>query len=181
MRYLLKLLFLMLLGAQTVPLQAAECSSLLNHSVKKLGSDETVNLCEAYQGKVVLIVNTASKCGFTPQFEGLEALYDRNKDRGLVVLGFPSNDFNQELSSEQEVQQFCRLTYGVRFPMFAKTHAKESLADPLYQSLGKAAGEFPKWNFHKYLVDREGRLIGSYRSQVAPDSRELLDAIEKAL
>lgn len=120
-----------------------------------------MNLCEAYAGKVVLIVNTASKCAFMSQYEGLEALYETYKERGLVVLGFPSNDFaNQEPGTEAEIKTFCRMTYGVQFPMFAKTRVRKNQADPLHQKLGEATGSWPKWNFHKYLLDREGRVVG---------------------
>jgi glutathione peroxidase len=161
---------------------AASCPAALDFHLRPLGQPEQVHLCEQYAGKVVLIVNTASKCGFTPQYEGLEALYEQYKDRGLVVLGFPSNDFgNQEPGTEQQIQQFCRLTYGVRFPMFEKTHASESRADPIYRLLGDTAGEYPRWNFHKYLLDREGKLVGSFASQVRPDDPSLLGKIEQLL
>jgi len=158
------------------------CPPTLDFSFRPLGGREPVQLCDRYAGKVVLVVNTASKCGFTPQYEGLEALYDRYKDRGLVVLGFPSNDFaNQEPGDEQQIQEFCRLTYGVRFPMFEKIHAAQANASPLYRALGDAAGEYPRWNFHKYLLDRSGRLVGSYRSQVEPDDPRLVQKIEELL
>ena len=141
---------------------AAACPPTLDFSLRPLGGKEPVRLCEEYAGKVVLVVNTASKCGFTPQYGGLEAIYDRYGDRGSVVLGFPSNDFaNQEPGTEQQIQAFCRLTYGVRFPMFEKTHAGKGNASPLYRALGEAAGEYPRWNFHKYLLDRDGRLDSS--------------------
>jgi glutathione peroxidase len=167
-----------------VPARAdiTDCAASMDFTKRPLGGGESVHLCEAYRGKVVLIVNTASKCGYTPQYAGLESLYSKNKDRGLVVLGFPSNDFlGQEPGTEQEIKEFCRLTYGVQFPMFEKTPVRESHADPLYRKLAELSGTYPKWNFHKYLLDREGRLIGSFRSGVTPDSKELLDAIETAL
>ena len=170
---------------------------LLDHDVRRLGSDETVNLAEAYHGKVVLVVNTASKCAFTGQYEGLEALYAKYRERGLVVLGFPSNDFgSQEPGSEQQIQDFCRLTYSVRFPMFAKTHVRKGQADPLFQGLAEdppphglvvveglaeAAGRYPKWNFHKYLLDRDGRLVDNYLSFTSPQSGTIINAIEKLL
>jgi glutathione peroxidase len=155
---------------------------LLDHEVRRLGSDEVVNLKEAFAGKVVLIVNTASQCAFTGQYEGLEALYDRYRDRGLVVLGFPSNDFgNQEPGTEQQIQDFCRLTYSVKFPMFAKTSVRKGKADPLFQGLAEAAGRYPKWNFHKYLVDRDGRLADNYLSWTSPQSNSVIRAIEELL
>jgi glutathione peroxidase len=172
-----------LLLALTAPAAgAAQCPATLDFEKRTLNGSERVRLCESYLGRVVLVVNTASKCAYTPQYEGLEALYAAYADRGLVVLGFPSNDFGrQEPGSEAKIQEFCRLTYGVRFPMFEKTHASEAKADPLYRTLGRLAGEFPRWNFHKYLLDREGRLAGSFSSAVRPDSRELVEAIEDLL
>jgi len=158
------------------------CPAALNFSVRALGEDEPVNLCETYKGKVVIIVNTASKCGFTPQFEGLEKLYSTYKDRGLVVLGFPSNDFaGQDPGSEQEIKDFCELTYGVNFPMFEKTHAAKANASPIYQTLGEMAGEFPSWNFHKYVLNTKGELIGSFSSFVTPQSDKLIKLIEANL
>lgn len=160
----------------------ATCPDTLDFSARQLATDEVVNLCEAYRGKVVLIVNTASKCAYTDQYEGLEALYDQYRDRGLVVLGFPSNDFGgQEPGTEQEIKRFCRLTYSVKFPMFEKTHVRKDRADPLYRLLGEQAGEFPRWNFHKYLLDRDGRLVGSYGSSVRPQGSKLTGRIETLL
>jgi glutathione peroxidase len=160
---------------------ADACAPTLDFKKRILAGDEEVHLCEAYQGKVVLIVNTASKCGYTPQYEGLEALYRKYQSDGLVVLGFPSNDFAQEYNSEEKIQQFCRLTYSVEFPMFAKTGVREGAADPLYERLASLAGEYPRWNFHKYLIDREGRLVGSYPSQTRPESPAFVDTIERLL
>ena len=169
---------LMLALAGSVSLAQADCPSTLDFHVRPLVGDEPVHLCERYAGKVVLVVNTASKCAFTPQYEGLEGLYATYRERGLVVLGFPSNDFgSQEPGTEKQIQSFCRMTYGVQFPMFEKTHAGERNADPIYRLLGETAGEYPRWNFHKYLLDREGNLVGSFASQVGPDDRRLIDAI----
>jgi glutathione peroxidase len=166
------------------PVQAATPTGqhLLDHDVRRLGSDEVVNLKTAYGGKVVLIVNTASKCAFTGQYEGLESLYKSYLERGLVVLGFPSNDFGgQEPGTEQQIQEFCRLTYSVKFPMFAKTSVKKGNADPLFSGLAEAAGRYPKWNFHKYLIDRDGRLVDDYLSWTSPQSSSVIQAIEKLL
>ncbi len=155
---------------------------LLNHEVRRLGSDEVVNLRDAYGGKVVLVVNTASKCAFTGQYEGLETLYAKYQERGLVVLGFPSNDFGQqEPGSEEQIREFCRLTYSVKFPMFAKTSVKKGGADALFQDLAESAGRYPKWNFHKYLIDREGRMVDNYLSWTSPQSKTLIRAIERLL
>lgn len=149
---------------------------------RQLASDDSDNFCETYRGKVVLVVNTASRCAFTDQYDGLEELFENYKEQGLVVVGFPSNDFaNQEPGSESSIKKFCRLTYGVEFPMYAKTHVKGDDADPLYKALAEAAGESPRWNFHKYLLDREGRLAGSYSSFTKPHSKKLRQAIERLL
>ena len=163
-------------------IQAGQCPETLDFEVRKLASDEKVRLCDEYRGKVVLVVNTASKCAFTGQYEGLEKLYADYKDKGLVVLGFPSNDFGgQEPGSEEKIQEFCRLTYSVRFPMFEKMHAKKDVADPLYRKLGEMSGSYPRWNFHKYLIDKNGNLAGSYSSFTKPQSGKLVRAIEKLL
>ena len=161
---------------------AAACAPALDFEVRRLAGDEKVRLCEAYQGKVVLIVNTASKCGFTGQYEGLEALYDKYRERGLVVLGFPSNDFaNQEPGKEEQIQKFCRLTYSVEFPMFEKVHVKKGNADPIYQYLADKTGVYPKWNFYKYLIDREGNVVDYYSSITSPESKKIVNQIEKLL
>ncbi len=160
----------------------AACPPLLDHTLRVLAEDRTVKLCEAYAGKVLLLVNTASKCGYTGQYDGLEKLYDKYRERGLVVIGFPSNDFaNQEPGTEKQIQEFCRLTYGVRFPMFEKVRVVEHAAHPLYKQLAKETGVYPRWNFYKYLVDRDGNVVASYPSHVAPDDRALVAAIERAL
>jgi len=158
------------------------CAPLLDHEVRRLGSSETVKLCEAYAGKVLLVVNTASRCAFTPQYEGLEALYREKQAQGLVVLGFPSNDFaNQEPGSEQSIGNFCRINYGVSFPMFSKLQVRGEQAHPLYRALTASADQAPRWNFHKYLIGRDGRLIDDFASWTGPDSERLRKAIDKAL
>ena len=174
-----------LLLAVLAPERAAaadSCPDTLNFTKRSLADEQMVDLCREYQGKVVLVVNTASKCAFTPQYEGLESLYRRYRDRGLVVLGFPSNDFGgQEPGTEKTIREFCRLTYSVEFPMFAKTRVKPPHSDPLYRTLADRAGEYPKWNFHKYLLDRQGRLVESFGSRVRPESQTLIEAIEALL
>jgi glutathione peroxidase len=157
------------------------CHPNLDFDVRTLNEDKTVNLCEVYQGKVILIVNTASKCAFTDQYGGLEALYKDYREHGLVVLGFPSNDFgNQDPGSEQQIQNFCRLTYGVQFPMFQKVHVKKKQAHPLFERLGEQAG-YPRWNFYKYLLNREGELVESYSSMTSPSGKKLKSKIETLL
>lgn len=155
-------------------------ADLLNHQIRPLAGDEPVDLAQEYAGKVVLVVNTASKCGYTPQFDGLEALYREYKDQGLAVLGFPSDNFGrQEFADEQESLEFCRLTYGVQFPMFEHTDAAEGKADPIFEGLAQAANRYPSWNFHKYLIGRDGQLISDYPSSVTPE--DLRQVIERAL
>ena len=161
---------------------ASRIGHLLDYEARRLNSDETVNLLDVYGGKVVLVVNTASRCAFTGQYEGLEALYARYRDRGLVVLGFPSNDFmGQEPGTEEEIQEFCRLTYNVKFPMFEKTAVKADDAHPFFVQLAEISGTYPRWNFHKYLIGRDGRLISEFSPRTQPYDDQLVEAIEAAL
>jgi len=161
--------------------QTSKCHDNLDVNVRSLNDNQMVNLCETYQGKVILIVNTASKCAFTGQYEDLEAIYARYKADGLVVLGFPSNDFgNQDPGTEKQIQDFCRTTYGVEFPMFQKSRVTKQYADPLFRKLGEQAG-YPKWNFYKYLLDRDGNLVESFSSFTSPASKEFQVRIESLL
>ena len=161
---------------------ALAASGLLAHSYRPLAGKTPVNLERTYGGHVLLVVNTASKCGFTPQFEGLEALHAKYKGKGFAVLGFPSGDFReQEFTDEKQIQEFCTLTYGVKFPMFEKVHVVGEKATPFYKALAAASGETPKWNFHKYLIGRDGRLLASWGSRTKPDDKAIVDAIEQAL
>jgi glutathione peroxidase len=160
---------------------AASCPAVLNQTFKRLQDEAPQNLCQ-YSGKVVLVVNTASYCGFTKQYEGLEALYAKYAPRGLVVLGFPSNDFGkQEPGSSQEIADFCFNTYGVKFPMFAKSSVKGAEANPLHANLAKLTGEAPKWNFTKYLIDRSGKVVDYFPSKVTPEDPQLVGKIEQEL
>src|ERR1051325_10392726 len=171
MRLFLTSLLLLLTG------QVMACPALLDRSMNSI-FDKPQSLCE-YAGKVVLVVNTASECGYTPQYDGLEALYRKYKARGLVVLGFPMNDFGgQEPGSNKEISAFCVNQYAIDFPMFSKTSLG---TNPLYAELSKATGQSPKWNFHKYLVDRSGRRLQSFASAVEPSDPKLVTAIEKLL
>ncbi|HJW45527.1 MAG TPA: glutathione peroxidase [Lysobacter sp.] len=157
-------------------------SGLLDHSFRPLAKKQPVSLRKTYGGDVLLVVNTASKCGYTPQFEALEALHAKYKAKGFAVLGFPSGDFKaQEFEDEKQIQEFCTLTYGVKFPMFEKVHVVGEQATPLYRQLAATAGESPKWNFHKYLIGRDGQLIASYGSKTRPDDAAVVAAIERAL
>jgi len=180
---LLLLSFVLLAAAPWVHAQsgAASCPALLRHSFNQLQTGEAQSLCR-YEGKVLLVVNVASKCGYTPQYEGLEAMYRKYKDRGLVVIGFPSNDFGgQEPGSNKQIAEFCRTTYGVQFPLYEKASVTDLAKNPLYSDLAKATGSAPKWNFHKYVVDRDGKPVASFVSDVEPNSKELVALIEKLL
>ena len=160
--------------------QPAACPALLQHTFPRLQDEKPQSLCQ-YSGRVLLVVNTASFCGFTPQYEGLEKLYARYRERGLVVLGFPSNDFAQEKGSNKEIADFCENTFGVKFPMFGKSAVRGSDANPLFRQLAQQTGRTPAWNFHKYLVGRDGKVVASYGSRTRPDDPELLRALEQQL
>ena len=163
------------------PAAAQICPPVLDHTFARLQDETPQNLCQ-YRGKVVLVVNTASYCGFTPQYEGLEKLYAQYAGRGFTILGFPSGDFgNQEKADNKEIAEFCFNTYGVKFPMFAKSSVVGQTANPLFVELAKATSQPPKWNFHKYLVARDGTLAGSFGSPVEPTDTRLVLAIEKEL
>ena len=156
---------------------AAACPKLLDRSMDTI-LEKPQSLCE-YAGKVVLVVNTASQCGYTPQYEGLEALYRKFRDRGLVVLGFPSNDFGgQEPGSNKDIAAFCVNQYAIDFPVFAKTELKKN---PFYVDLARASGSAPRWNFHKYLIDRSGQEVLAFDTRVSPEDPRLVGAIEKLL
>jgi glutathione peroxidase len=177
-----RLVLAMALGfnAAAIPVMAGECPSFLNQDIKKLHSDKTLNICKAYAGKPLLIINTASYCGYTPQFNGLEQLHKTYKEKGLVVLGFASNDFNQEANNDKEIANVCFINYGVTFTMFAPIKVTGQAAHPLFKELAAQSSE-PAWNFNKYLVNADGKVVNYFDSNVTPDSDELKQAIERAL
>jgi glutathione peroxidase len=158
----------------------ASCPALLKQNFKRLQDEAPQDLCQ-YAGKVVLVVNTASYCGYTKQYEGLEKLYAKYSPRGLVVLGFPSNDFKQEATSTKEIADLCYNTYGVKFPMFAPTAVSGANANPLHAALAQQTGKEPKWNFTKYLIGRDGKVIEHFPSKVTPEDPALVSKIEGAL
>ncbi|HEY0848211.1 MAG TPA: glutathione peroxidase [Noviherbaspirillum sp.] len=168
-------------AAPAIAQSPAVCPPLLDKRFHRLQDDAPQHLCQ-YAGKVLLVVNTASYCGFTGQYEGLEALHAKYGPKGLVVLGFPSNDFgNQEPGDSKQIADFCFNTYGVKFPMFAKSSVRGKDANALHAELAKITGTTPKWNFYKYLIDRNGKVVDSYSSLVSPTDRSLIGDIEKAL
>lgn len=158
----------------------AACPALLNHSLPRLQDEQQQSLCQ-YAGKVVLAVNTASACGYTPQYESLQKLHQRYASRGLVIMGFPSADFRQEPKTNEGIAEQCFDVYGVRFPMFAKTGVVGQTANPFFAALARETGEAPKWNFHKYLIDRQGRAVATFPSAVDPLDRRLTGRIEQLL
>lgn len=167
-------------SAAAVSPAAVACPPLLQHSFARLQDEKPQALCQ-YAGKVLLIVNTASFCGFTQQYAGLEALSARYQAQGLVVLGFPSNDFSQETGSNKDIASFCENTFNVKFPMFAKTKVSGSQANPLFKQLAASGGGLPRWNFHKYVVSRDGRTVTSFGSAVEPSDPRVRRAIENSL
>ncbi len=161
------------------PMASAACSDLYNHQFTTL-QGEKINLCE-YQNKPILVVNTASKCGFTPQFEALEGLYSQYKQDGLLVIGFPSNDFNQELVTDKQIGDFCKLTYSVKFPMITKSSVSGPEANPFYKQLSAKTGRAPSWNFFKYVILPGGKEVYAYSSDVKPDAAEIVSKIKFGL
>jgi len=148
---------------------AEACSDLLNYKMNKLRSTQTVDFCEAFQGKVILAVNTASNCGYTPQFKGLETLYQKYKDKGLVIIGFPSNDFNQEFDAAEKTANVCYINYGVTFPVMEKSVVTGDSANKFFQKLIKFSGKEPQWNFYKYLIGQDGSFVEAFASNVTPE------------
>lgn len=156
------------------------CTGLLQQNFLRLQDEKPQSLCQ-YSGKVVVVVNTASFCGFTPQYKGLEELYAKYRDKGLVVLGFPSNDFSQETGSNKEIADFCENTFGVKFPMFTKTSVTGKDANPLFKQLAAKTGTTPRWNFYKYVIARDGNSVTSFNSRADPASSSFIQEIEKQL
>lgn len=164
----------------TLSANASDCATLFDTDVRKLHSEDRLDLCALTQGHTTLVVNTASRCGYTGQFKGLEALHQRYQDEGLVVIGFPSDDFRQELDDEGETAKVCYINYGVTFPMAATSKVKGPAAHPVFQALGNAT-QAPGWNFNKYLVSPDGSLIQHFPASAKPEGGELEAAIKAAL
>lgn len=176
MRILSGLILLLFSGL----LAAADCPPMLQGELQQLRSRERIDLCERFAGKPLVVVNTASHCGFTPQFKGLEALYQRYREQGLEVLGVPSDDFKQEADDSAETAEVCYVNYGVTFAMSEPQPVRGSDAIPLFRELA-AQSRSPKWNFYKYVVGRDGKVIASFSSRTKPDDPKLIEAVEQAL
>jgi glutathione peroxidase len=159
---------------------AQACPAYLNHDFRKLGSSQTVNICKDFAGKPLLIVNTASHCGFTPQFKGLEAVNKKYKDKGLVMIGFASDDFNQEDKDEAKAAEICEQNFGVTFVMLSPTHVKGAEANPVFKELA-AQQKAPAWNFNKYFVKPDGKVQTYFASAVTPESEQFTNAVESLL
>jgi glutathione peroxidase len=159
---------------------SAACPAVLQHTIERLQDEKPQSLCQ-YAGQVVVVVNTASYCGFTSQYKGLESLYDRYKSKGLVVLGFPSNDFSQEPDDNQKIADFCENTFGVKFPMFSKTSVRGEQASPFFKQLTRLTQTAPKWNFYKYVISRDGQRVKAYSSMTGPQDKAFLQDIEQLL
>lgn len=181
MKHRITLLLGLLLALSATQAAAAACPALLKQSVKRLQDEQPVDLCQ-YSGQVALVVNTASACGYTAQYEGLENLYRRYRDAGFVVLGFPSNDFGgQEPGSNRQIAEFCKNTFDIQFPMFSKTSVTGAQAHPLFRALAAQSGQSPRWNFHKYLIGRDGKVLAAWPSQTEPTSATITQAVQSAL
>jgi glutathione peroxidase len=177
-QYLINTLFsIVVLGVSTMA--NAACSGIYNHQFTTL-QGQPLNLCD-YQDKPILVVNTASKCGFTPQFEALEGMYKKYKDQGLLVIGFPSNDFRQDPGTNKQIGDFCKLTYAVQFPMMEKSSVTGKDANPFYKELIAKTDTTPKWNFYKYLILPGGKEVYAYASTTKPDDDEIMSKIKKNL
>lgn len=159
---------------------SAACPVVLQHTIERLQDEKPQSSCQ-YAGQVVVVVNTASYCGFTSQYKGLELLYDRYKSKGLVVLGFPSNDFSQEPDDNQKIADFCENTFGVKFPMFSKTSVRGEQASPFFKQLTRLTQTAPKWNFYKYVISRDGQRVKAYSSMTGPQDKAFLQDIEQLL
>lgn len=182
-RHLTSVLLAAVLGLGTfaaAPARAGDCPAWLDRDFPKLRAAGTVNLCKAAAGRPLLVVNTASYCGYTPQFKGLEALHQKYRDRGLFVVGFPSDDFNQEDADQAKTAEVCYVNYGVKFTMLAPSAVTGDGANPVFRELARQS-RAPDWNFNKYLIAADGRVVKYFGSSVDPASREMTDAIEQLL
>ena len=178
MKIIINLLINLAVVSTATAFAAGTCPALLKRTVEPLTGGKAYSLCQ-YEGRVVLVINTASDCGYTGQYEGLQALYKKYADRGFVVLGFPSNAFGgQEPGSNPKITEFCQANFGVAFPMFAKVETMPLSKDPVFARLVANTGAVPKWNFHKYLIDRSDKRVESFESGVEPQSAHFVQRIE---
>ncbi|WP_372971262.1 glutathione peroxidase [Marinobacter sp.] len=176
MRALIAVIFML----TSASVMAAECPAYLDQDLRKLHSSDSVNLCDVAAGKPMLVVNTASRCGYTGQFEGLESLHKEYGDQGLVVVGFASDDFRQEAATEEEAANVCFKNFGVTFTMIAPTAVTGNDANPVFRAINSQSAP-PRWNFHKYVVNARGEVVETFPSRVTPDAPELRDAIDRVV
>jgi glutathione peroxidase len=174
------MLFALILSLMPLTLQAAECPAFLDHDLRKLHSADSVNLCELAAGKPMLVVNTASRCGFTGQFDGLEQVHQEYREKGLVVVGFASNDFRQEADSEAEAASVCFKNYGVTFTMIAPTAVTGDSANPVFREINRQSTR-PGWNFHKYVLNGKGEVVATFPSRVAPGDAKFREALDQVV
>lgn len=159
----------------------SQCPEILQSTQRLLNTDQTVDLCQEFKGKTLLVVNTASQCGFTSQYAQLEELHQVYQPQGFSVIGFPSNDFKQDRGNEAQSAKVCYLDYGVTFPMMARSQIKGGQANPVFVQISQQAGIEPRWNFYKYLINREGQVVATFPSSTSPMSATLTQAIEEHL
>ncbi len=178
-KHFLKKGFVVLFLAGVSAMANASCNALYDHQFTTL-EGKPFNLCD-YQDKPILVVNTASKCGFTPQFEALEGMYEKYKSQGFLVIGFPSNDFKQELTEDAKIGDFCKMTYGVKFPMMSKSSVRGADVNPFYKQLIDKTGTAPKWNFYKYVIAPNGAKVTAFSSMTKPDSDSIMKEIKPYL
>ncbi len=180
-RFINSVLVMLVASTLSSSVLAKNCPEILDSTQRKLNAVEQINLCDAFQGKVLLVVNTASQCGFTGQFEQLEQLHKKYQDQGFAVVGFPSNDFNQDRGSEEKTAKVCYLDFGVTFPMMARSSIKGAKANPVFAEITRQSGVVPRWNFYKYVIDRKGNVVGTFASSTSPVSRNITSVIESNL
>lgn len=174
MKYIIPFAFLMLSQFSS----AQQCAAIFDTTISQLHTNKDIDLCEVTKGKKVLVVNTASECGFSGQFEELQAVYKSYQDDNFTIIGFPSNDFAQEYSDDKDIADFCYINYGVKFTMSQPVEVTGNDAHPIFKSLVDQGAQSPKWNFYKYLIDEDGQLIEDFSSVTKPDSKKIISLIE---
>lgn len=179
--FFIGLALIMLILTPPSTIAKTECAALFKTKLPKLNSTKELDLCRLTAGKTVLVVNTASYCGFTSQFKGLQKIYEKYQDKNFIVIGFPSHDFFQEDKDQSKSAKVCYINYGVKFPMTQPVNVRGQEAIPLFKTLAQAANESPKWNFHKYLINANGDVVQSWSSMTKPNDPSIIQSIEQHL